>query len=225
MISIARKRWYFFWQLLPLLGCGLFMVLYFIATQYYPGGNYLNKSSGGFSWSQNYWCNLLSDTAINGRHNAAQPIAFAAMGVLSLTLVIFWFTFPVRADLRRGTRRLIQASGFLAMTIGAFLFTGLHDTIINVAGGFGLIALAGTLIGLKKLGWTRLLYMGLLVLVLIGLNNLLYYGNNLMYYLPVVQKITFLYFLLWICLINLRWIRVANNATVATVTGKVYIPT
>ncbi|HVG15101.1 MAG TPA: hypothetical protein VM935_09075, partial [Chitinophagaceae bacterium] len=97
--------------------------------------------------------------------------------------------------------------GFLSMVISAFIFTHHHDTVINVAGMFGLIALTGTLIGLRKLGWTTFLYLGVFIVLLVGLNNLFYYQKSLMFYLPVVQKITFLFFLLWICLINMRWCR------------------
>jgi hypothetical protein len=114
--------------------------------------------------------------------------------------------FPLQAGFAKRERYTIQASGFIAMIIGSFIFTRLHDNVINAAGLFGLIALTGTLRGLKKLGWIKLFYMGLFVVVLIALNNLLYYKKSLIYYLPVVQKITFLYFLLWICFINICWV-------------------
>lgn len=213
MIRPVYQHQSFFWQLLPLFGSILFSLLYFIATLYYPGGTCLNKSALGFSWTQNYWCNLLSENAINGQHNPARPIAFIAMAVLSLTLIIFWYLFPKLVAFKATERYIIQASGFISIAISTFIFTTLHDTIINVAGLFGLIAIIGTLIGLRKLGWTSLFYMGLFVIVLIGLNNLFYYQKNLMYYLPVIQKITFLYFLLWICLINIRWFRKAATNT------------
>ena len=90
------------------------------------------------------------------------------------------------------------------MSIGMFLFTSLHDYIINIASLFGLIALTGTFIGLKKMRWTKLFWMGIFIVILIGLNNFLYYKNGLIFYLPIVQKITFLYFLLWVCLISIN---------------------
>jgi hypothetical protein len=129
------------------------------------------------------------------------------MAALSGTLIIFWYIFPLLVGFKARERYLIQASGCLSMVISVFIFTSLHDTIINVAGLFGLMALTGTLIGLRKLGWTALFYMGLFAVLLIGLNNLLYYRKDMMYYLPVVQKMTFLYFLLWICSINICWSR------------------
>jgi hypothetical protein len=206
LIYKEHQRQFRFLQLLPLLGSVVFVLLYFIASLYYPGGTYLNKSFVGFSWTQNFWCNLLNETAINGEPNPARPIALTGMVVLCFTLMAFWYLFPLQAGFAKRERYTIQASGFIAMIIGSFIFTRLHDNVINAAGLFGLIALTGTLQGLKKLGWRKLFYMGLFVVVLIALNNLLYYKKSLMYYLPVVQKITFLYFLLWICFINIRWV-------------------
>jgi hypothetical protein len=216
MIDFKQHKTFILWELIPLLGSILFLFLYFIATLYYPGGNYLNKSSHGFSWTQNYWCNLLSENSISGQHNPAKPIAFIAMAVLCLTISFFWYEFPKWAGFKAGERLIIQASGFISMAISALIFTSLHDTIINVAGIFGLIALAGTIIGLKKLGWTKLFYMGLGAVVLIALNNLLYYEKDRMHYLAMVQKITFFYFLVWICLINVRWVsKTATNTDFA----------
>jgi len=192
------------WRLTPLFGSILFLLFYLIATLYYPGGSQFSKNKSGFSWTQNYWCNLLNEKAINGLPNPARPIALTAMVILCLTLSLFWYVFPLQVEFSRPRRFVIQFSGFTAMATGLFLFTSLHDIIINVATGFGLIALIGTLAGLKKLKWTRLLWMGLFIFVLIGLNNLLYYGKGLLIYLPVVQKISFLYFLVWICCITLR---------------------
>jgi len=90
------------------------------------------------------------------------------------------------------------------MTTGMFLYTNLHDTIVNIASLCGLVATVGTFIGLYKLKWTTLFALGIFTLALVALNNILYYGDGLKLYLPVVQKITFFFFLLWICLININ---------------------
>lgn len=191
------------WVLTPVFGTLLFICLYVVATFFYPGGSQADKHARGFSWVHNYWCNLLNEKAINGQHNPASQWAMTGMFVLCLALAFFWWLFPQKVDFKKPTRILIQISGVLAMAIGVFIFTHLHDTIINVAGICGLVAIAGTFIGLRKLQWTKLFWLGIFNLLLIVLNNLLYYGNGLLY-LPVVQKITFLFFLLWICLIDLQ---------------------
>ena len=195
------------WVLTPLFGTLLFICLYFFATLFYPGGSQVDKNSKGFSWINNYWCNLLNENAMNEHHNPARPLAMAAMFVLCLSLTIFWYMFPIVVDFKKSSRLIIQISGGLAMTIGMFLFTDLHDTIVNVASLCGLVATAATIIGLHKLKWTKLFGLGILSLTLVVINNILYYGDGLKLFLPIVQKVTFLFFLLWICLITINLYR------------------
>jgi len=192
------------WILIPLFGTLLYTLLYFIASRYYPGGSQFDKNSIGFSWTQNYWCNLLNVYAINGQPNPARPIALIASVVLCLTLIIFWWLFPLFVEFKKTIRLIIQVSGFISMTIGLFLFTSFHDVLINVATFFGLGAIAVTFFGLFKLRWKKLFGMGVINILLVVINNTLYYNSGLTHFLPVVQKITFSFFLLWICLISLN---------------------
>lgn len=91
------------------------------------------------------------------------------------------------------------------MIVGFFLFTNFdHDLITNLASMFGLIATAGTCIGLYKNKWKTLFIFGISNIILVIANCILYYNTDLILYLPVVQKITFAAFLIWICLINFR---------------------
>ncbi len=185
--------------LTPLIGMVLFVVLYFAATFYYPGGSQFDPDAAGFSWADNYWCNLLNDKAINGQKNDAQPIALVAMIVLCLSLTLFWWQFPAYTPLSKPLKRIISVSGTLAMTTGLFLFTTYdHDLITNLASLFGLTATTGTFIGVFQNGWKRLFYFGLLNILLVAGNNVLYYHKDLISYLPWVQKITFATFLGWL---------------------------
>jgi len=190
--------------------------LYIAATFYYPGGSQVDKNSIGFSWTQNYWCNLLNENAVNGQHNLARPIALAATFFLCVTLMIFWYIFPKQTAFRKSRRRIVQISGFASMISIMFIWTNLHDIVINIATLFGLIAVVGTFIGLIELKWSKLFWTGIFILPLVGLNNFLYYKNGLLIYLPVVQKITFLYFLFWICLIDVGIYRLSFKAKAST---------
>ncbi|POY39301.1 hypothetical protein C3K47_02045 [Solitalea longa] len=196
------------WLLAPTFGTILFVVLYVVATLFYPGGSQVDKSSIGFSWINNYWCNLLNENAINGRHNPAKPIAMTGMFVLCLTLTNFWFLFSRHINIGKSIRLVIQISGAIAMTIAFFLFTNInHDIVTNLASTFGFIATVGTFIGLYKTKWYGLFAFGLLNILLIGLNNYLYYNNGLIIYLPIVQKISFATFLIWVCSIDINLYR------------------
>lgn len=193
------------WLLTPMFGIILFVVLYFIATIFYPGGSQADKNSSGFSWINNYWCNLLNNKAINGLTNTAQPIALTAMFILCLTLIYFWVDFPKYTNLKKSYQFTIQISGTFAMIISFFLFTEFdHDLIINLSSFFGLFATTGTFIALYKNNWKTLFYFGLINILLVILNNILYHNISLILYLPLVQKFTFATFLIWICCINLK---------------------
>ena len=194
-----------FLLLTPTFGTVLFIILYIIATLFYPGGSQVDKNSIGFSWLNNYWCNLLNEQAINGQLNSAKPIAMIAMLILCLTLILFWFLFPSYVDVDKKLAIIIKVFGSFAMIIGFLLFTKInHDLITNLASGFGVIAIIGILIGLYKTGWKGLFFFGILNFLLVGLNNYVYYKKGLIVYLPVVQKITFALFLFWICSIDLN---------------------
>ncbi len=190
--------------LIPLFGILVYTFLYFFATMFYPGGSQFDKNSIGFSWTQNYWCNLLDEKAINGQSNPAKPIAITAMLFLCTALIIFWYIFPRHVNISKSLRLIIQVSGFMSMAIGMFLFTGLHDIIVNLATLAGIIAVTGTIISLRKNNWNWLFWMGIFNFFLVVVNNIFYYGDGLLFYLPVIQKFTFLFFLLWISLININ---------------------
>lgn len=193
------------WVLIPVFGTMLFVVLYVVATYFYPGGSQVDKHSIGFSWANNYWCNLLNEPAINGQPNPAKPIAMTGMLVLCLTLSFFWFLFPRHIRVGKFGNPAVQISGILAMTIAFFLFTNIdHDLVTNLASIFGLIATVGTFIGLYKARWYALFVFGCLNLLLVGLNNYVYNTNALIVYLPIIQKISFATFLIWICSIDIK---------------------
>ena len=200
----SKKR---IWLLFPVYGVIVFCILYIIATYYYPGGSQNNLNGKGFSWLHNYWCNLLMENAINSKPNPAKPIALAASFILSSTLILFWFIFSHVAGFKKWQSIIIRAAALLCVITAIFLFTKQHDVVLVLACVFALVPLTATFIGLRRMKWYKLLLLGIFNAVLVGLNNVLYYGNGLLKYLPIVQKVTFVFFLLWICLISIKLYR------------------
>jgi hypothetical protein len=195
------------WVLLPIFGTLLFAVLYVLATLFYPGGSQIDKNAIGFSWINNYWCNLLNEQAINGEDNPARPIALIGMLILCLTLSFFWYLFPKNVAVKKAVKQIIQISGVISMSIAMFLFTKFHDVVTNFASFFGVIALIGTFAVLYKIKWVGLFRFGLFNLLLVGLNNYVYYTKGLIVFLPLIQKISFASFLIWICSISISLYR------------------
>ena len=86
---------------------------------------------------------------------------------------------------------------------------------------FGLVATVGTFMGLYKNKWYGLFSFGLLNILLAGLNNYLYYSKELIIYLPIIQKISFATFLIWVCSIDLKlYRRTTRNITQGQHTAK-----
>lgn len=198
---MQKTRW--FW--ITLSGIPLFVVLYICASFYYPGGSQADSQSKGFSWINNYWCNLLNDTAINGQANDAKPLAITAMAVLCVSLAAFWYFFPKISLQTKLLIRITQFTGVAAMVTALLLNSSLdHDLITNLASMFGLVAVVGTLIGLRRLKWYPLFWFGVVNVLLVLLNNYLYYSPELILYLPLVQKISFAAFLVWFFMISMK---------------------
>jgi hypothetical protein len=138
-----------------MFGILVFALLYVAATFYYPGGSNADKTTAGFDWFNNYWCDLTGQFAKNGATNSARPIALTAMIILCSTLAVFWFYVP-RLFSDNKFNQVIRYAGITSMTVAVFLFTDFHDTVINVAGTLGIAALTGVFIGLYKNNLTKL---------------------------------------------------------------------
>ena len=192
--------------IISIAGIIAFVSLYILASLQYPGGSPADQFSNGFSWMDNYFCNLLNQTAINGQANQGQPFALASLVVLALSLAMFWWSFPNFVQINKFQSGVIRIAGICSMAIACLLFTNLnHDLITNTASLFGLIAILTSMWALYQNKQMAIFVFGLFNLLLVLLNNWLYYHPTLIQYLPLVQKISFASFLLWVCIVNIRW--------------------
>ncbi|MFM9909698.1 MAG: hypothetical protein ACKVOW_10130 [Chitinophagaceae bacterium] len=181
--------------IVPLVGFCLFVLLYLIATGYYPGGSNNDPSTLYFSWQHNYWCDLLETTSKNGLVNTARPVAISALFVLGCSIGLFFYFFSALVTSK--WRFPIRYCGILSIVPMLLLFIGPHDLLINFSALLALIAIACALLVLYKDGAYSAFYLGTLCIILCVLNNYIYYNNHLLFLLPVVQKISFLIFLFW----------------------------
>jgi hypothetical protein len=179
----------------------LFVSLYVLATRYYPGGSKAHPAHPGFDWINNYWCDLTDSVAKNGSHNAAQPIALAAMFILCSALAMFWLQAP-RLFVLSKYNRLIQIAGVGAMLVTLFLFTSFHDTVIHVGGLLGIVALVGAFHGLRQNKQYKHFWFGVFCMFLMLVNYFIYETGWMLSCLAILQKVTFALFLAWVCWMN-----------------------
>lgn len=187
---------------MPTFGILTFIGLFFYSASLYPGGSQADINAVGFDWMNNYWCNLMRENALNGQENPARPIALIAMVILCVSVTIDYFYFAFFFEKNRVSKLILKVSGTLSTVAAVFIFTKYHDlmtTLLSIFGGIGLIVMIRAL---HKNKMTFYKLSGIFCVILVGMNNLFYYNENLIAYNPIVQKITFIAILAWIIGLN-----------------------
>ena len=190
--------------LLPTFGILIFVGLFVYATSLYPGGSQWDINSVGFDWKNNFWCNLMLENALNGQENPARPIAILAMIILCSSVTLSYFYFATFFEKNRIWNMIIKISGTLAMLSAVFIFTTYHDIMTILLSVFGTLGIIGIIRTLHNNNMTFFKISGIVCMILAGMNNLFYYSENLIEYLPIIQKITFILVLAWIVGLNLK---------------------
>ncbi len=190
-------------KFLPTIGILLFTGIYIYASGLYPGGSQADVNSAGFDWRNNHWCNLMQENGLNGIKNKARPIALTGITILCTSMILFFFQFANHFEKSRIWNTTIKFSGALAMLSATFIFTKYHDIMTTILSVFGTIVILGMLRSLHRNQHTFFVAVGVLCMLIVGLNNFFYYNENLTQYSPVVQKIAFLLILSWTIGLNL----------------------
>ncbi len=192
---------------LPLVGMAGFVILYVIAAYYYPGGSWRSPEAIGFSFWNNYLCDLLDEYAINGELNTARFLARASLASLCLALLFLWFFLPSLFPGRGVNKKIMWISGILALVATGFLGAGTHDLTVRIAGILGTIAFISCFRELYRMGYIKLMFYGIICLLIFGANYYIYETGELIEQLPVIQKITFISFIGWFVTLNTLLIR------------------
>ena len=150
----------------------------------------------------NYWCDLTGDKAKNGDINLGQPYALTAMTILCISLMVFWYYLPALFKTSNRVSKMIQSAGIISMFVTLFLFTSYHDTVINISGFFGVIAVLLTFNELRKYHFNKLLILGFACLTMGFINYGIYQTQKFLFLLAIFQKITFVLFITWFGIIN-----------------------
>ena len=198
--------------LLPLIGIALFVIFYIIAAIYYPGGSYVAPNRPGFSFKNNYLCDLLDNHAINGAFNSARIYARIALAILCLSLILLWYYLPKLFDRKNKAQTSMSIAGMLSMVITLFLASEVHDVIVRIAGVFGVTALLISFFELYKANYYKLLILGIICLFFFLTNYYIYETEILIDKLPVIQKITFLSCMSWFVLLSIHSYRKLVNS-------------
>lgn len=198
-----------FLNYLPTLGIISFVLLYLYASTIYPGGSQADPHNKGFDWMHNYWCNLLSEKAINGEVNPARPFAIIALIVLCFSIWTCFLQFANTYSKSKFWKLLIQLSATFSMLAATFVFS-LHNLMTTLSSLFGLFLLIGIIRELYQNKLSRLLIAALFIILFLAINNYIYYTQHYLEWLPLFQKISFAFVLTWVVTLNLQLIKSKN---------------
>jgi hypothetical protein len=189
--------------MIPLFAMGLFVLLYLLAAISYPGGSWISPHQEGFSFRNNYLCDLLDEYAINGDLNTARYTARLALVALCFGLLVLWAYLPGLFKKKSKNLQVMQLTGILSLMVLTLLASETHDLIVRIAGFFGIIAFVSCFVELYKAGYARLLALGILSLIVFLINYYIYETGSYLNFLALIQKITFILFLGWFVLIDI----------------------
>jgi hypothetical protein len=77
-----------------LASVALFIVFLGSAMVLYPGGTWMDRSTHGYDFARNFFCDLLAGIALNGEPNPGSELAKIGILALALGLVPFWLLVP-----------------------------------------------------------------------------------------------------------------------------------
>tara|TARA_Y100000589_G_C26908289_1_gene529177 strand:- start:30 stop:680 length:651 start_codon:yes stop_codon:yes gene_type:complete len=189
-------------NLIPVIGIVIFVGLYIFSSTLYPGGSQANLNSEGFDWINNYWCNLMNEKGMNGQPNPAKPYSIIAMIILCLSLMFFFIQFAQIYSKSKIWKRIIKTSGIISMSFAILIFTKYHDLMTTLSSIFGLFVVIGIIREIYKSKLSIYKITGVICILILGLNNYIYYTQQFIEVLPLLQKITFAIVLLWIIGLN-----------------------
>ncbi len=201
---IQKKEWA---NLIPLLGILTFVGLYIFSSNLYPGGSQADLNSDGFDWINNYWCNLVNENGMNGQANPARSYSILALVILCLSLMVFFIQFTKTFVKSRIWKQVIILSGILSMSCSILIFTAYHDLMTILASVFGFFVVIGIIRTVYQNNLTIYKFSGAICIVLLGINNYIYYFNYYIEALPLLQKIAMAFVLIWISGLNFEMIK------------------
>src|SRR5689334_18209223 len=116
---------------LPLIGILVSVLLFVLATKYYPGGTTESAETVGYEWGRNYICTLFWPTALNGAANPARRFAIPAWFFLCLSIAII-FRNIARHSNSKFQKKVIEIGGIGAAMYAFLVVTPMHDLLVTI---------------------------------------------------------------------------------------------
>lgn len=188
----------------PILGMGLYIIVFTFAAIGYPGGSINIPNAIGYSFYHNFLCDVMNPTTQAGSTNDARSLAIISHLILSFTMICFFYILPKIFPEENRNTKLIAFFGMTTMIVFIFMYTPHHDLIVTITGVLGTIALIPFFIELHHYRNKRLKQLAYLCYLMSLIVFFIFETKIGFYYLPFLQKVTFVldaWWVIWSCLI------------------------
>lgn len=183
------------------LGIAFALAFLLLSTFFYPGGSQHDANSLGFSWQHNYLSNLLNPVAVNGSENTARPWAVGGVIFLCASVAVFFWRLSQKIP-HKDSSNIICYAGIGSMVASLLVATPLHDLAVTISGILLMLSLFYATVFVfrtKRHGLKALSVLHLLVLYSI---TFMYYSQNGIPYLPIMQKLNLSVAILWVLAVD-----------------------
>jgi len=181
---------------LPILCFLLALTLYIPVSLAYPGGSDADRLAEGYSWYQNYFCNLMAPTAVNGAANPLFWLARLGVAAYAAGVACFYYYHSQKvAD--KTSARVIRYAGIGSMVSQSFIFT-YHELFNIPAIILSFLALFYIIVNLFKERVYVFAWFGAICLLLLYAAVYIYYSGQFIFLLTAAQKVVLLGLLTWI---------------------------
>ena len=179
-----------------LLSVVLFLIFIQIAFALYPGGNNFNSSAPGHSFWLNFWCDVLAHETLNGVPNPGRPFAVVAGLSLISGLLVMGINSYHFIKITPKVYKVMLSLGILSIITAPALIIN-HDVFLFITAFTGLTAYMIFLFQCAKSTHHVFFWLGLLAFLTGGLNFILWLQRHQSVFLPIIQKISSIFLLLW----------------------------
>lgn len=200
----------------PIFGLGLYILLFTYAATFYPGGSTNHPDAKGYSFFHNLLCDAMDPVTKGGMKNDARFLATISHYILSLTMICFFYLLPKVFNVKNLNTKLTAFFGMATMTVFVLMSTKYHDITVTLTGVFGTIAMIPFFIELYRFqnkAYKQIVYLSFALSIICFL---IFETKIGIYYLPIIQKITFgvdTVWVIWTCLIVLHKNRMAQKVS------------
>lgn len=196
-----------YYPFIPIIGMGLYLVVFVIAAVDYPGGSENVPLATRYSFFNNFLCDVMNPITHGGLSNPARTLATVSHLILSASMIVFFYLLPEIFSWKNQNTRVIRSMGMLTMTVFVFMYTPFHDSIVTATGVLGTIALVPFFMEMRKYPNGGLKILAYACFVLSIFVFFIFETKIGYYYLPFLQKITFFldaWWVIWVSVIVLR---------------------